>query len=211
MPQRKVKVKLFATRHGGAWGERRYSSCSYFTSATRWGWVVSVTPRPRFTPGERTPGTHWTGGWVGLRAGLGAEARRKILCPSRGSNLDHPTVQPVVRHYTAWATATGHERTWTRHRDPEDTIKKCSGTLLPAGLSAVTQRFFKRRLTPERVRKRLKPFSRCTLSAGTEASQAQTETWIQVPRITAGYNKCSWAPSYRLFSTGCSELQYQSL
>jgi hypothetical protein len=22
---------------------------------TRWGWVVSVTPRPRFTPGERTP------------------------------------------------------------------------------------------------------------------------------------------------------------
>jgi hypothetical protein len=29
------------------------------------GWVVSVSPRPRFTPGERTPGTHCTGGWVG--------------------------------------------------------------------------------------------------------------------------------------------------
>jgi hypothetical protein len=68
------------------------------------GWVVSVTPRPRFTPGERT-GTHWIGGWVGPRADLDAGARRKI-CPCRGSNLDRPIVQPVVRHYTAWATAT---------------------------------------------------------------------------------------------------------
>jgi hypothetical protein len=58
--------------------------------------VVSVTPRPRFTPGERTPGTHWIGGWVGLRAGLDAGARRIILCPCRGSNLDRPIVQPVA-------------------------------------------------------------------------------------------------------------------
>jgi hypothetical protein len=57
---------------------------------TRWGWVVSVTPRPRFTPGERTPGNHWTGGWVGRRAGLDAEARGNILCPCRGSNPDRP-------------------------------------------------------------------------------------------------------------------------
>jgi predicted amidophosphoribosyltransferase len=28
---------------------------------------------------------------------------KKILCPRRGSNLDRPVVQPVVRHYTAWA------------------------------------------------------------------------------------------------------------
>jgi hypothetical protein len=42
---------------------------------TRWGSVVSVTPRPRFIPGERAPGTHWTGGWVGLRAGLDTEFR----------------------------------------------------------------------------------------------------------------------------------------
>jgi hypothetical protein len=67
---------------------------------TKWGWVVSVTSRPRFTPG-----THWIGGWVGLRAGLDAGARRKILCLCRGSNLEHPIVQPVVRHYTEWATA----------------------------------------------------------------------------------------------------------
>jgi hypothetical protein len=65
--------------------------------------VVSITPRPRFTPGERTPGTDFTGGWVGLKAGLDTEARGKILCPCRGSNPDRPVVQPVVRHYTDWA------------------------------------------------------------------------------------------------------------
>jgi hypothetical protein len=65
--------------------------------------VVSITPRPRFTPGERTPGIHCTGGWVGPRAGLDTEARGKILYPRRESNPDRPVVQPVVRHYTAWA------------------------------------------------------------------------------------------------------------
>jgi hypothetical protein len=46
---------------------------------TKWGWVVSVTPRPRFTPGERIPGTHCTGGWVGLRAGLETGWRKNLL------------------------------------------------------------------------------------------------------------------------------------
>jgi hypothetical protein len=41
-------------------------------------------------PGERIPGTHCTGGWVGLRAGLDTDARRKILCPCRGSNPGRP-------------------------------------------------------------------------------------------------------------------------
>jgi hypothetical protein len=66
------------------------------------GWVVSVTPRPLFIPGERTPGTHCTGGWVGPRAGLDTEARGKILWPCRGSNPDRPVVQFIVRHYTDW-------------------------------------------------------------------------------------------------------------
>jgi hypothetical protein len=70
---------------------------------TRRGWMLSVTPRPRFTPGERTSGSRYTGGWVGLRAGLNTEVRGKILCLCRGSNLDRP-VKPVARHYTAWAT-----------------------------------------------------------------------------------------------------------
>jgi hypothetical protein len=63
----------------------------------------------RHTPSEPYPrgrpiGTHWTGGWVGLRAGLDTEDRGKIICPCRGSNPDCPVVQPIVRHYTAWAT-----------------------------------------------------------------------------------------------------------
>jgi hypothetical protein len=43
------------------------------------GWVVSITPRPLFTPGERTTGTHCTGGWEGPRAGLDTEVRGKPL------------------------------------------------------------------------------------------------------------------------------------
>jgi hypothetical protein len=39
----------------------------------------------------------------GPRAGLDTECRGKILCPRRGLNPDRPVVQPVVRHYTAWA------------------------------------------------------------------------------------------------------------
>jgi hypothetical protein len=32
----------------------------------------------RFTPGERTPGTHWIGGWVDITASLD-ELKRKLL------------------------------------------------------------------------------------------------------------------------------------
>jgi hypothetical protein len=63
-------------------------------------WSASRRGRA-FTPGERTPGAHWTGGWVGPRAGLDTEAIGKILYPRRESNPDRPVVQPVVRHYTA--------------------------------------------------------------------------------------------------------------
>jgi hypothetical protein len=41
-------------------------------------------------------------GW-GPRVGLDTEVWGKILCPCRGSNPDRPVVQPIVRHYTAWA------------------------------------------------------------------------------------------------------------
>jgi hypothetical protein len=41
-------------------------------------------------PQGKTPGTHWIRGWVGPRAGLDAEARRKILCLCWGSNPSRP-------------------------------------------------------------------------------------------------------------------------
>jgi hypothetical protein len=40
-------------------------------------WSASRTGR--FTPGEKAPGTQWTGGWVGPRAGLGLAKKRKFL------------------------------------------------------------------------------------------------------------------------------------
>jgi hypothetical protein len=87
-----------ATRHGGAWGDRRYSSYSFSTSALDGGEWSASRPGRAFTPG-----THCTGSWVGPRAGRDTETRGKIRCPCRGSNPDRPVVQPVVRDYTAWA------------------------------------------------------------------------------------------------------------
>jgi hypothetical protein len=88
LKQLKLKLSRYTPwRHMG--GEEVYLLL-ILNLGTRWGWVISIMPRPRFTPGERTPGTHWIGGWVGPRAGLDAEARRKILCPCRGSNPDRP-------------------------------------------------------------------------------------------------------------------------
>jgi hypothetical protein len=71
------------------------------------GWVVSVTPQPRFTPGERTPSTHWTGGWVGLRAGVDTEAREKTLSSAGDRTLD---MQSVARRYTERAV----KQNWTK-------------------------------------------------------------------------------------------------
>jgi hypothetical protein len=52
----------------------------------------------------KDPSTHWTGGWVGPRNGLDTEVRGRILCPCQGSNLSHPVIQSIVRHYTDWGT-----------------------------------------------------------------------------------------------------------
>jgi hypothetical protein len=67
---------------------------------TRGGEWSASRPGRALPPGERTPGTHCTGGWVGPRAGLDTEVRGKISCLCRGSNLDRSVVQSVARHYT---------------------------------------------------------------------------------------------------------------
>jgi hypothetical protein len=51
-------------------------------------------------PREKTPGTHWIGGWVGPRAGLDAGAGRQSLCPCRGSNLDRPAHSQTLYRLT---------------------------------------------------------------------------------------------------------------
>jgi hypothetical protein len=52
---------------------------------------------------ERAPGTHWIGGWVGLRAVLDAMVKRKIPSPRREPNPRTPIIQPVAQRYTDWA------------------------------------------------------------------------------------------------------------
>jgi hypothetical protein len=79
-------------------GEKVYS---YLTSVLDGGeWSASLPGRV-LPPGERTPGIHWTGGWVGPRAGLDAEAGRKSSASVGGRT---PVVQSVVRHYTRGCT-----------------------------------------------------------------------------------------------------------
>jgi len=43
----------------------------------------------RLSPGEITPDNHWTGGWMGHRAGLGVVAWRKYPSSFLESNPGH--------------------------------------------------------------------------------------------------------------------------
>jgi hypothetical protein len=98
-----LKSKSSPTTH--LWrrrGERIYSSYSFTTSVLD-GDEWSVLRPVRALPPEKGPRYHWTGGWVGPRAGLETEVTGKILSPLRGSNPDRLVVQPVARHYTDWA------------------------------------------------------------------------------------------------------------
>jgi hypothetical protein len=75
----KAKLSLCLIKHYAmkAYGGVEVYIHVFLTSALVGGeWSAS---RPcRFTPGERDPGTHWIGGWVGPKAGLDDVERRKI-------------------------------------------------------------------------------------------------------------------------------------
>jgi hypothetical protein len=47
-------------------------------------------------PGRFTPGTHWTGGWVGPNDCLGAVVKRKNRYPCRELNPDRPARSSVT-------------------------------------------------------------------------------------------------------------------
>jgi hypothetical protein len=85
--------------------------------------------RPHFTSGERTPGTHWTGGWVDPRAGLDAEARREILCPCRGSNSGRPVrSQSLYRLSYRDSEETVIVVQFNKHCDVSTNYSKSTGT-----------------------------------------------------------------------------------
>jgi hypothetical protein len=83
------------------WGERRYSSYSFTTSALDRGEWSASRPGSALPPAKGPPVP------IVQEAGWAPEPvwtqrlEEKILFPCRGSNPDRPVVQPVVRHYTA--------------------------------------------------------------------------------------------------------------
>jgi hypothetical protein len=80
------------THHGGAGKDRRYRSYSFMTSA-----VDGVSGRHALAalyPRERIPGTHWTGGWVGPRAGLDTRGYRRNPFASAGDRTSTARSQP---------------------------------------------------------------------------------------------------------------------
>jgi len=86
----KVKVKCSRYRPGVAQRVGRGIALLFHDLGTRSGWVVSSTPWAHFTHRER-PGTHFTWGWVGPRAGLDG---RKNLVPT---GIRSRTVRPVAQ------------------------------------------------------------------------------------------------------------------
>jgi hypothetical protein len=98
---RHIKSSL-TTRHG-AWGERRYSSYSFSTSALDGGERSGSRPGRTLAPGKDPP-VHIVqeAGWASKPVWTQRlEEKSSHLC--QGSNLDRPVVQPLVRHYTDWA------------------------------------------------------------------------------------------------------------
>jgi hypothetical protein len=88
------------TRHEGAWGERRYSSYSFSTSALDADeWSASCTGRA-LAPGKGPPvPTGQEAGWAPEPVWT-QRLEEKSFRLYRGSNLDCPVAQPVARHYT---------------------------------------------------------------------------------------------------------------
>jgi hypothetical protein len=66
-----------------------YTSAHLSISALDGGDLSASRPG-RFTAKERTPGTYWIGGWVGLTTGQDAVAKRKYPCIYRESNPGRP-------------------------------------------------------------------------------------------------------------------------
>jgi hypothetical protein len=77
--KKKLKLSHYTPRR--RLGVEEYSSYSFSTSALDGGeWSACRA----LAPGGKIPGTRCTGGWVGPRACLDTEVKRKILLPLPG-------------------------------------------------------------------------------------------------------------------------------
>jgi len=70
---KQTKLSLYTSlRHVGGMAVLLHP---FLTSALIWGeWLAFILGH--FFPGDRTPGTHWVGGWMGCTAGLGILEKR---------------------------------------------------------------------------------------------------------------------------------------
>jgi len=60
----------------------------------------SASPLGLFTPGERTPGIHSVGEWVGARACMDISEKKKISCPCQEQNTGPSSTYPTqARHF----------------------------------------------------------------------------------------------------------------
>jgi hypothetical protein len=90
-----VKVRCPAARHGGAWGERRYSSYSFLTSALDGGEWSASRPGRALSPGKGPPES------IVQEAGWAPEPVWTQSLEEKSSVGDRtPVVQSVVRRYT---------------------------------------------------------------------------------------------------------------
>jgi hypothetical protein len=95
------KESCTATCYEGAWGERRYSSYSYLTSALDGGEWSASRPGCALPPGKGPPvPTGQEAGWVPKP--VWTQRLEEKSSASVGDRT--PVVQSVVRHYTDWAT-----------------------------------------------------------------------------------------------------------
>jgi hypothetical protein len=86
------------------------------------GWVVRLKLLPLYS-GYGVPGTHQTGGWVGLIVGMGARVTRKLLPwtrteprlsraqPSRHTDWTFPTALSNVRTLSTVSKSTEKQKT----------------------------------------------------------------------------------------------------
>jgi hypothetical protein len=82
-------------------GEWKYSS-TILDLGVRWRWVASFTALPCY-PWETAPGTHWTGGWMGPRAGVDIMEKRRVSFPYWESDSGSLVVQTSAKLFTDWA------------------------------------------------------------------------------------------------------------
>jgi hypothetical protein len=129
-----------------------YRSTFFLTSALVGGeWPAS---RPgRFTPGERVPCTHWTGGWVDPRVGLDEEKRKFLTLPG----FELRPLGRLGRSQSLYRLR--YPGSWDILISKKKNNQNCLSILYPHMYNDMSV-FVKEYFSPQKYRKNLLPFKR---------------------------------------------------